>query len=232
MTKYLLTLILTILVSSVFAGNIKVSDKDSSKVEVTELNHKKNDSDDNRESGRIVGLKIGGGPVNVSDFKNFQKHKGGFYVGISKEFLFTKTIGLSVEGHYWLTGFTNDTTFVKTSFNYISVPVQLNININKFYIAAGLYGAINLRSSEVLNDSKEYFGFQNNRYQQFDWGAVFNIGFKWRFLGFDVRYVMGLQDVVKDMPGKQYNSALFFGASFHLMKRPKGSKRKKDKGKE
>ena len=172
-------------------------------------------------SGRIVGLKIGGGPVSVTDFNNFQKNKGGFYVGLSREFLFGKVLGLSVEGNYWLTGYTNDTSFAKVSFNYLSVPVMLNVNLKGFYFAAGMYGAINLRTSRELGNTKEYFGFQNNLFQQWDWGAVFNIGFKWKFLGFDVRYVMGLQDVLKFTPEKWRNSGLFFGASLHLMKRKK-----------
>lgn len=172
-------------------------------------------------SGRIVGLKIGGGPVSVTDFNNFQKNKSGFYVGLSREFLFGKVLGLSVEGNYWLTGYTNDTSFAKVSFNYLSVPVMLNVNLEGFYFAAGIYGAVNLRTSRKIGDDKEYFGFQNNLFQQWDWGAVFNIGFKWRFLGFDVRYVMGLQDVLKFTPEKWRNSGLFFGASLHLMSRKK-----------
>lgn len=207
------------LVAFLFSNNVAASftsEKDSTK------NSSKNQKKSNEDlTGRIIGLKIGGGSSNVSDFKNFQKHKGAFYVGLSKEFLFTNIIGLSVEANYWLTGYTNETTLVKTSFNYISVPLMLNINIKKLYIGLGLYGALNLRSSERFNNDVDYYGFQNNKYSSTDWGAVFNIGFKWRFLGFDLRYVMGLQDVVKYLPGNQFNSTLFFGTSFHIMKKVK-----------
>lgn len=182
---------------------------------------KKEKKKDPRLSGRIVGLKIGGGPTSVTDFNSFQKNKGGFYVGLSREFLFGKYIGLSVEGNYWLSGYTNDTSLAKISFNYISVPVMVNLNLKGFYIAAGMYAALNLRSSVELGNNKTYYGFQNNLFQQFDWGAVFNVGFKWRFLGFDLRYVLGLQDVLKFTPEKWRNSALFFGVSLHLMKRVK-----------
>jgi len=173
-------------------------------------------------SGRIAGLKIGGGTANIINSGQFQQHKAAFFVGLSKEFLLTKVIGISVEGNYWLTGFVNDTVLTKVSFNYLSVPVMLNVNIASFYFAVGMYGALNLRTSERIgNSARLYYGFQNNKYGQWDWGAVFNIGFKWRFLGFDVRYVMGLQDVLKQSSGSYTNSALFFGASLHLMRKKK-----------
>lgn len=146
---------------------------------------------------RIVRLKIEGGQVSVTDFSKFQINKGSFYVGLYREFLFVKYTGLCIEENYWLNGFNNDSSLAKVSFNYISVPVMFNFNIKGFYFAAGIYGAINLKTSREIGPVKEYFGFQNSVYQQFDWGAVFNIGFKWKFPGFDIRYIMGLKDVLK-----------------------------------
>jgi hypothetical protein len=161
---------------------------------------------------KVVGIKSGylysGYNTGYSSSDIHAGGKNGWYIGVTKEFRFGKVIGLQTEFLYQLLGY--ETGISKFNLNYLQIPVNLNINIGPFYLAAGAYGSMLVAGNEKIGETKLKHGW--NSFTWGDWGFTFGTGLKFKRFAIDVRYQMGMQDFTVSA-GWFNNEAIMVGGS-------------------
>jgi len=161
------------------------------------------------------GIKAGGNMANVTgadaqDINSTLKNKVGFVGGVFLAFNMGSVFTLQLEGLYTMKGVTMTVTTPtaytgKLYANYIEVPVLLKFRIPTPGISPFVFAgaSVGFKLSEKFTQDGQNVPLDQALFKNNDYGAIFggglNIGSHFQL---DVRYSMGLEQVVSTVQGE------------------------------